>query len=177
VPLYVLAAYVLFTFVPSRAWIAAFAGASLHALVLAHGAYAKKIYPIVTPRGTIYDASAGRAAAINALGRSGVRSLVVIPEGLAINYLFAIPTPLKFHTFTPPETADARAEDAILRELETKRPEWIAVVPRDVTEFGSRGFGVDYDQRIAAYLRTHYSRSGAERYGGIVLLRELQLPR
>lgn len=177
VPLYALAAYVVFTLVPSRVWICAFAGAALHSLVIAHGAYAKKIYPIVTPRGTIYDANVGRAASITALGRSGVRSLVVMPEGLAINYLFAIPTPIKFHTFTPPESADPQAESRILRELETKRPEWIAIVPRDMTEFGSRGFGVDYDQRVAAYLRTHYSRSGAERYGGIVLLRELQLPR
>ena len=177
VPLYVLAAYVLFTFVPSRIWIAAFAGASLHSLVLAHGAYAKKIYPIESPRGTIYDASPIRAAALNELGRSGIRSLVVMPEGLAVNYLFEIPTPLKFYTFTPPEAADPRAEEAILRDLQTKQPEWIAIVPRDVSEFGSRGFGVDYDQRIVAYLRTHYSRSGAERNSWIVLLRKLELPR
>jgi len=177
VPLYVLAAYVLFTFVPSRAWIAAFAGAALHSLVIAHGAYAKKTFPIITPRGTIYDANADRAAGLNALGRSGLRSLVVMPEGLTINYLFDIPTPIKYHTFTPPESADPQAELRILHELETKRPEWIAIVPRDVSEFCSRGFGVDYDQRIAAYLRAHYSRSGAERYGGIVLLRQLELPR
>jgi hypothetical protein len=186
VPLYALAAYVLFALLPqiglyreraSRAWVAAFAGAALHSLVLAHGAYAKKIHPIETPRGTIYDANATRAAALNELGHSGIRSLVVMPEGLAINYLFRIPTPLKFYTFTPPETADPRAEEAILRDLEAKQPEWIAIVPRDVSEFGSRGFGVDYDQRVMAYLHAHYSRSGAERNGWIVLLRKLELPR
>jgi len=100
-----------------------------------------------------------------------------MPEGLAVNYLFRVPTPLKFYTFTPPEAADSRAEEAILRDLETKQPEWIAIVPRDVSEFGSRGFGVDYDQRVMAYLRAHYSRSGAERNAWIVLLRKLELPR
>jgi hypothetical protein len=166
VPLYALAAYVLFPWLPrngvyskraSCAWIAAFAGAALHSLVIAHGAYAKKIYPIVTPRGVVYDANPDRAALVNQLGRSGLTSLVVIPEGLAINYLFKIPTPISTYTFTPPETADPRAEERILRELATKQPEWIAIVPRDMREFGSRGFGVDYDQRVAAFIRARYA--------------------
>ena len=56
----------------------------------------------------------------------------------------------------PAEAADPRAEERIVRELEAKRPPWIAIVPRDVSEFGYRGFGIDYDQRVAAYLRAHY---------------------
>ncbi|HKO02169.1 MAG TPA: hypothetical protein VJ032_10770, partial [Thermoanaerobaculia bacterium] len=129
------------------------------------------------PRGTFYDVNASRAAAINELASIGLPSLVVMPEGLTINYLLEIPTPLRYYTFTPPEAADPRAEEAILRDFEAKQPEWIAFVPRDLSEFGSRGFGVDYDQRIMAYLRAHYSRSSAERHGWIVLLRKLELPR
>jgi len=166
VPLYALAAYVLFAFLPrngvyseraSCAWIAAFAGAALHSLLLAHNAYALKTFPIATPRGTIYDANPDRAALLNQLGGSGLKSLVVVPEGLAINYLFEIPTPISTYTFTPAESADARAEDRILREFQMKKPEWIAVVPRDMREFGSRGFGADYDQRLLAYLRANYT--------------------
>jgi len=166
VPLYALAAYVLFARLPrdgvyseraSRAWLAAFAGAALHSLVLAHGAYAKKTFPIETPRGTIYDVNRDRAAIFNELGKSGVRSLVVIPEGLVLNYLFEIPTPLAVYTFTPPEAADPRAEAAIIREIETKRPEWIAVLPRDMREFGSRGFGIDYDQNLRRVIEQRYA--------------------
>jgi hypothetical protein len=165
VPVYILAAYVVFEWLPAAgvysrraacAWICVFAAVALRSLVIAHGAYATKTYPIVTPRGTIYDRNADRAAVLNAFGKSGIGSVVVLPEGLALNYLFKIPTPIAYYTFTPPETADPKAEERILREFESKKPEWIALVPRDMSEFGSRGFGIDYDTRLAAYIRSNY---------------------
>ena len=134
--------------------------AALHSLFVAHGAYAKKIYPIETAHGTIYDVNSDRAAILNELGKTNIPSLVVIPEGLALNYLLAKPTPLAYYTFTPPEAADPRAEEKILADFVAKKPEWIAVIPRDMSEFGSRGFGVDYDQRLAAYIRMHYAIAG-----------------
>lgn len=165
VPVYALAAYVLFHFLPengvytkraSCAWIAAFAGAALHSLVIARGAYSYKTYPIHTARGVIYDANRDRAAILSAFAQRHLPSLVVMPEGLALNYLFETPTPISAYTFTPAEAADPRAEQRIIDEIAKKNPQWIALVPRDMREFGSRGFGVDYDQRLVAILRAQY---------------------
>jgi hypothetical protein len=165
VPLYLLIAYVLFEWLPSidvysrsasRAWLAAIVVSSLVSLGAAHVAYGKKTHAIVTPRATIYDANPDRAAILNVAFR-GVDNLVVIPEGLALNYLFELPTPIRYYTFTPAEAADARAEERIMREIETKKPEWIAIMPRDMREFGSQGFGKDYDLKLAAMIRDRYA--------------------
>ena len=43
---------------------------------------------------------------------------------------------------TPVETADVAVEDTILRELTVHPPDRVALVTRDVHEYGSRGFGV-----------------------------------
>ncbi len=170
VPLYVLLSYVLFAWLPergvysrqtSRAMLVLVACIALQSLGSAHLTYGRKTHPIVTGRGTIFDAVAGRAEAIETLRREaprlGIRSLVVMPEGLALNYVLRIPTPIAYYTFTPPEAADPAAEARILAEFETKKPEWIAFVPRAVTEFGAKEFGVDYDQRLMSFIRSNYA--------------------
>jgi hypothetical protein len=160
VPAYALITCVLLRYAPPRLAFILIAAVSVSSLVSAHRTYALKKHPIVTPRGTIYDALADRTAAISELGRfaaaTHMRSLVVIPEGLALNYLLAIPTPLAYYTFTPPESADPGVEARIVEEFERKRPEWIVLVPRRLEEFGVRQFGVDYDRGLASYLRERY---------------------
>jgi hypothetical protein len=125
-----------------------------------HLQYAAKQFPIATARGTFFDWNADRASVLTeflgGMGGSGTRTLAVMPEGLALNYLGGVSTPLSFHTFTPPETADRRVEDVLLRELEVRAPDLVAIVTRDLREYGSAGFGLDYDQRTAALLRTRY---------------------
>jgi hypothetical protein len=84
-----------------------------------------------------------------------------------------MPTTLTYHTLTPVETAPESVESAILGELAAHPPDRVAIVTRNVREFGYRGFGIDYDLRIAAWLRAHYREEG--RWGGerfqLVLLR------
>jgi hypothetical protein len=150
-----------------------------------HERWSVKVYPIVTASGTFYDWNAERAKALNELvrsagvspaGRAASRrastetvagqpamtpalpsTLAVFPEGITINYLTGTTTPLSFHTFTPVETADPQIEDEILREIQRRPPDRVAIVKRDVREYGYRGFGVDYDQRLAAWIVTHYA--------------------
>jgi hypothetical protein len=47
-------------------------------------------------------------------------------------------------------------EDSIIGEFKLHSPDRVAIVDRDVTEYGYRGFGVDYDQRLWAYLIATY---------------------
>lgn len=169
IPVYALIGYTLFEWLPSRGVysqraarlaivpIAVIAGQFLW---IENGVIAQKTYPVKTVRGTFYDANGERAAILNAflasLRANRTSSLVVVPEGLALNYLSGVPTPMAFHTFTPVETADRAVEAQIIQNMAAHPPQYVAVVTRDVTDFGYRGFGVDYDQRLAAVIRQHY---------------------
>jgi hypothetical protein len=167
VPTLILIVYTLFDWLPSRGFYSRqHALLWLPALILISGrylyeqreAYALKTERIVTPRGPLYDANRDRARAIReALPMlRGAQSLAVFPEGITLNYLAEVKTPLSFHTFIPPETADPQAEQRVLAELQSRPPEYVAIVTRDVREFGYRGFGVDYDRAVSQYLRESY---------------------
>jgi hypothetical protein len=159
VPVYALIAYTLFERWPSRAWLFLVALLCARDLWEQHERWSAKVYPITSARGTFYDYNEERAQAISALRLTG--TLAVMPEGLTINYLTRTTTPLSFHTFTPPETADPRVEDQILREINARPPDHIAIVNRDVREYGSRGFGIDYDQRLARWIFANYDVESA----------------
>ena len=82
----------------------------------------------------------------------------MIPEGITINYLADVPTTLTFHTFTPVEVDAPQVEDAIVRELTAHPPDRVLMVSRDLREYGARGFGVDYDLRAGALIRSQLPR-------------------
>jgi hypothetical protein len=169
VPAFALAAYTLLCHLPRHnamraLWLLPFLCNAGHDLWTQHERYAVKSFPIVSSRGTFYDWNADRANILNrviATVRAG--TLVVMPEGITINYLTRTRTPLTFHTFTPVETADPLAEVAILREMTAQPPDRVLLVSRDVREYGSRGFGIDYDQRVMAFVRSRYRVESAWR--------------
>ena len=167
-PLYLLIVYVLFEWLPSRnvysrrtalLWVPLFVITAAGALLSAHRVYATRNYEVATSRGSYRD-QAARGSAIDGLlrelERSKPRSMVVMPEGLTINYLARIPTPIREHTFTPAESDSPRVEEEILRDLNAHPPEAVVLVTRDVREFGSKGFGIDYNQRVLEWVRTRY---------------------
>ena len=158
VPVYALAAYVLFASgIRSQWWLAIVAMICLRDLVEQHGRFAVKAYPIVSSRGTFYDVNEQRARILNELIRSvHGPTLVVLPEGVSINYLTHTRTPLSYYMFTPPETADPATERRVLEELSRHPPAEIAIVSRDMSEYGFRGFGVDYDQGLFRYIIQKY---------------------
>jgi hypothetical protein len=129
-------------------------------LVSAHLMYGSKTHPIATARGVLYDDNGDRATILAAAGEAirarGIESLAFFPEGLTLNYLMKIPTPLAYYTFTPPETASMLGEANAMADFNAKNPEWVAVVARDVREFGYRGFGIDYDLRLSGAIRSRY---------------------
>jgi hypothetical protein len=145
-------------------------------LVDQHQRFAAKQFPIVSSRGTFFDWNEDRARILTDLiARVHGGTLAVMPEGITINYLTATRTPLTFHTFTPVETAYPEVEEQILRELAARPPDRVAIVARDVREFGYHGFGVDYNQRVAAWLRARYAveqRWSAPRFYALLLRRQ-----
>ncbi|MEO8217458.1 MAG: hypothetical protein ABI718_10300 [Acidobacteriota bacterium] len=169
VPLFAMIVYVFFHELPRRGvyrvswswlWAPVFALTLFAGLDQQVSRYAMKRFPIVTPRGTFLDSNPDRAAvftsAITFLDRHPAAGLVVFPEGVSVNYFSGIPSPLSRYIFTPIETAAPAVENEIVTQFQTKHPEYVIVLQRDVSEFGYRGFGVDYDIRVRDLLREHY---------------------
>ncbi len=139
--------------------------------------YAAKEYPIVSARGTFFDANHDRASILTAfLQHVHGGTLVVIPEGITLDYLAGATTPLTYHTLTPVEIDNPAVEVAILRELSAHPPDRIAIVDRDVREFGYRGFSIDYGLALTRWIKAHYAVEAPLRGGSfwMVVLRRRQ---
>jgi hypothetical protein len=118
-----------------------------------------------TPKGRLHDVPVGRAQAIQAFLSHVERAnyppgtgLVVFPEGVSLNYFTSLRNPTAYHLFIPPEIPDEAVESRILGELQEMRPELVVLTARDLSEYGSRGFGRDYARRIGNWIRQHYRR-------------------
>lgn len=172
-PVYVLIARVLFRELPGlgvysrRAvwlWLPLIGLIATWGLMQQRERYALKQYPIATMRGTVYDANPDRARILNhfleAASRSKPSTLAVFPEGVSLNYFLGTPTPLRRYIFTPPETEPFLVEKEVFEELVAKRPAAIVILTRDLTEFGSKGFGTDYNQRLLAWIYGQHRIAG-----------------
>ena len=94
--------------------------------------------------------------------RKGARPgdrLVVLPEGVMINYLLRIRSSIPYLTLLPPDMA-AFGEPALLSALQRDPPELIVLAHRETIEYGPRFLGTDYGLDVAAWIARHYGRVG-----------------
>lgn len=82
-------------------------------------------------------------------------SLLVLPEGVIVNYLTRRAGPALHLNFLPPEIV-IFGEDRILRDLEQRPPDFVALVHRDTREYGLPLFGTDYARDLMSWVRDHY---------------------
>jgi hypothetical protein len=106
-------------------------------------------------------------------------TLLVLPEGVGVNYWLRKENPTPYNLFLPTEI-DAFGEGAMLRALRAHPPDFIVVMHRLSNEFGVGAFGVDprNGRRLMDWVRGHYrrvERIGAEPFSGqgfgLVILR------
>jgi len=115
-----------------------------------------------TPKGTMRDLPIGRAEAIEEFllymrtRRGSETTLVAFPEGVSLNYFSGIPNPTGDYLFIPPEVPTDEAARLMVARLEMTPPDFVVITSRDVGEFGSRGFGVDYALPLREWISTHY---------------------
>jgi hypothetical protein len=85
------------------------------------------------------------------------RTALVLPEGQMINYLARLPSPVAPFFFFSAATSGGR-EAGIVRELERNPPDWIALVSRDLREYGVQRYGESPEQggQILAWAGSHY---------------------
>lgn len=102
---------------------------------------------------------AGVVAALTAVGeRLGPDdTLLVLPEGIMINYLARLRTPTRHINFMPPELI-LFGEETILAELRAAPPSATLLVHKDTSEYGYPLFGQhpDYGQAILRWLKGRY---------------------
>jgi hypothetical protein len=85
----------------------------------------------------------------------GRKSMVVLPEGVMLNYLLRIPNPTPFLTFLPPDVI-MFTEERLLKALKAHPPDLIVGMPRDTTEYGLAQFGRDYNQALNLWVINEY---------------------
>jgi hypothetical protein len=105
-------------------------------------------------------------------------TLLVLPEGVMLNYLLRKQNPTPYISFMPPEVI-LFGEDPMLQSLRESPPDYVAVVHRLTTEYGLPYFGQHYGQEVLGWVRQNYRP--AQRIGdpplmqpdgfGILLLR------
>ena len=84
-------------------------------------------------------------------------TLAVMPEGIMLNYLMRLESPLRVINLMPPEIM-AFGENDVLRSLEAKPPDFVLLIPRSTVEYGYPRFGSDerYGLRIVTWINDHY---------------------
>ena len=83
------------------------------------------------------------------------QTLVVMPEGVMLNYLARRNNPTPYINFMPLEL-NVFGEQRMLAALQARPPDMIALVHKDTSEYGPRFFGRDYGQAIGAWVRAEY---------------------
>ena len=114
--------------------------------------------PQVDPMGDIV----GRASAwLRTAGSGQSKTLLVLPEGEMLNYLARLPSPVAPFFFFSAATSGDR-EAAIVRDLEKHPPDWVALVSRDLREYGVQRYGERPDQggRILEWVGRGYEPIG-----------------
>ena len=89
-------------------------------------------------------------------------TLLVLPEGVMVNYLARLPSPVRpFYFFSA--TTSGGQEDEIVRALEARPPDFVAFISRDLREYGVTRYGERRGdgQQILEWVGAHYRLDSA----------------
>lgn len=81
--------------------------------------------------------------------------LVVLPEGVMLNYLARLPNPTPYLNFMPPELI-MFGEETILQSLRHASPRYLLLTHKDTREYGYAFFGRDYATHLGRWIQDNY---------------------
>ncbi|MBF0424743.1 MAG: hypothetical protein HQL66_02860 [Magnetococcales bacterium] len=110
--------------------------------------------PTVDPRSSVHER-------FDLWARQWLRpddTLLVMPEGLIVNFLYRIPNPARVHSFLPTDFA-WQGESRLIEELRRARPRYVLFWFRPMAEYGQPFFGAPGGggAGMLAWLRQEYS--------------------
>lgn len=82
-------------------------------------------------------------------------TLLVLPEGVMINYLARRRNPTPYLNFMPPELL-LFGEEPIRQAFQLDPPDYVALVHKSTREYGLPFFGVDYGRSLRAFVDGQY---------------------
>ena len=91
--------------------------------------------------------------------------LLVLPEGIGLNYFARRKTPGRHINFMPLEFV-LFGESKMLAEWKSSPPKAVLLVHKDTSEYGYPFFGRDYGQAIQAWVLANYRLTWSESRGG-----------
>ena len=94
-------------------------------------------------------------------------TLIVMPEGVMINYLSRRRNPCRYFEFTP-NFVEAVGEEKMIHEISLNRPTLIILAKKNTREHGAEFFGEDYALNISSWVAQHY--------GKVLILGDIILP-
>jgi hypothetical protein len=117
--------------------------------------------PRIQSRGRIIAQTLGHLRAI----MPPAATLLVLPDGVGINYRLRRVNPTRFTLFLPAEFGDLGGQAAVVANLRAHSPDFIVLVHRNHEEFGVGPFGADprNGRAIMRWVGRHYRR--VERFG------------
>jgi hypothetical protein len=146
----------------------ALVAAGVPLLAASNGAYQSKVLPIGSGPDRFYaDADSGSRGAAVSQALEAIRSLAspgdglaVLPEGVMLNYLARLHSPLRVVNLMPPEWT-MFGEDAVLRDLQAAPPRFVVLTHKDMREYGYPLFGADarYGRRTVRWILERYHQA------------------
>jgi len=94
-------------------------------------------------------------------------TLLVLPEGVMVNYWLRRRAPISVYNFMPPELL-MFGEDKILADLEAHPPDVVLLAHKETPEYGDRFFGHGYGEALLGWVQSHYRE--VTRFGAAPLL-------
>ena len=110
-----------------------------------------------TDRFLIHDQDAGFRLLLDSLDRlrHPGDTLLVVPEGVMLNYLLRMRNPTGHVNFMPPELI-MFGESGIREAFERGSPDWVVLINHGAREYGYRMFGDDYGRSLVSWIELNY---------------------
>ena len=94
--------------------------------------------------------------------------VLVLPEGVTINYFARRRTPTPYFNFMPPELI-LFGEDAMVAALEKRPPAAVVLAHKNTAEYGYPFFGTDYGTVLSRWVLDHFEHVWTDPRGGFPL--------
>jgi len=83
-------------------------------------------------------------------------TVVVLPEGLTINFLSGRENPLYYYSYMPPDFFSEGIEEQVVRSIDALKVDYVVLLQRPLEEYQIQVFGRDYARSLWGYLLHHY---------------------